>query len=306
MISIDRILCAIDFSEFSARALAYAVAMAGWYEARLSVLHVYSVYPLANVIPSLGVGGVQSLSLRPADREEILAEMRQCASAAGAGPDVDLQLHEAPDVRQEILAQAGVLGADLLVLGSHGRSGFDHFLLGSTTERILRKARCPVMVIPRHAGDKPAPPVLPFKRVLCPVDFSEASLNAVTYALGLAQESDAELLLLHAIELPPELHELRHARDIDVGGVRAVAEATCLARLRELVPDSARTYCTVRTEVVEGSAHREIVRTAVSGGFDLIVMGVAGRTGLDLTVFGSNTHAVLRNAACPVLTVGHA
>jgi nucleotide-binding universal stress UspA family protein len=305
MISIDRILCPIDFTEFSSRALEHAVALARWYEATLTVLHVYSVYPVANVIPSLGVGGVQSLSLRESDREQILVDMRELASAAGAGPTVDLRLQEAPDVRHEILAQAGVLQANLIVMGSHGRSGFDHLLLGSTTEKILRKARCPVMVVPRHAGDHPVVPVMPFKRVLCPVDFSDASLRAVTWALSLAQESDAELLLLHAIELPPELHELRDARDIDVGGVRAAAEATCLHRLRDLVPESARTYCTVRTEVVEGSAHREIVRTARAGTFDLIVMGVAGRTGLDLTVFGSNTHAVLRNAVCPVLTVGH-
>ena len=95
--------------------------------------------------------------------------------------------------------------SDLLVMGTHGRSGFERLVLGSVTEKVLRKAACPVLSVPRNVGDVvPAPPVL-FTRILCAVDFSDCSINALNHAMSLGQEADARLTVLHVIELPPEL-----------------------------------------------------------------------------------------------------
>ena len=176
-------------------------------------------------------------------------------------------------------------------------------MLGSVTEKVMRKASCPVMVVPRSAPDRAVEEPVRFRRILCPVDFSASSIGALTYAIDMAEEADAQLTILHAIEIPPELREHHITADFNVDEVRATAEAACLQRLRQFVPGQARTYCAVESVVVEGSACREILRHAAQKQSDLIVMGVHGRGSVDLMVFGSNAQHVIRAATCPVLVV---
>jgi nucleotide-binding universal stress UspA family protein len=239
--------------------------------------------------------------LDDAARDQLRADLRRLV-AADCGVAIDVIVREAPDPPAEILHQADALGADLLVVGSHGRTGFERLLLGSVTEKVLRKATCPVMVVPRAATGADAAPGR-FRRILCPVDFSDASVTALPLALSIAQESDATLTLMHVIEVPPELAEPMPPFDYDPYAVHAAAVAASLTRLREFVPASARTYCTLETLVREGSAYRQVLAVAAEGQSDLIVMGVHGRGALDLLLFGSNTARVTRGATCPVLVV---
>jgi nucleotide-binding universal stress UspA family protein len=297
MIQIARILCPIDFSEFSRHALHHAIAVAKWYGSELTVLYVFPNLPGVDLPP---------VDLEEGERDRLMTEMRGLLGETPPELPVKFLVREAPEVRAEILAQADALTADLLVLGSHGRSGFERLLLGSVTEKVMRKAPCPVMVVPPRAPDTdPSHPLhVARPRILCPVDFSDGSLAALEYAISLAEEADGNLTLLHAIEVPPELREhMPTTADFDVDGIRASAEARCLERLRELIPRSVRTYCTVETVVREGAAYRQILQLAAEQKTDLIVMGVQGRRTLDLIVFGSNTERVIRAAACPVLIV---
>jgi nucleotide-binding universal stress UspA family protein len=303
MIAINRILCPVDLSDSSRLALGHAASIAAWYEARLSVVHVFSNVPVLDVVPALGATTLPPIALKDLDREGMLAALRTFAGPASARASVDVRLLEASDPRREILEQASSLKADLLVMGTHGRSGFDHLLLGSVTEKVIRKSPCPVMVVPRHAAEAVVSDAVPFKRIVCAVDFSPGAIHALSYALDLAQESDARISLLHVIEMPPELGEFPLAREINVNGIRAATEAEYLQRLRDLIPPEARTYCTVATQVSEGRAHREILRVAAEETADLIVMGVQGRGAVGLLLFGSNAHAVIRGAVCPVLAV---
>ena len=305
MIEIKRILCPVDFSEFSRHALDYAIAMANWYESRVSVLHVFSQWPVVDVIPSLRTSGMPPIALREVDRQALTEQLQNFIGRDAALEKViDPLLVEAPDVHREILAQADVQKADLVVIGSHGRSGFERLLLGSITEKVLRKATCPVMVVPRRVGDRAPSGAARFSRILCPVDFSESSLTALTHAISLAEEADARLTVLHVVEIPAGLYEASAALDID--GFRVAAEASSRKRLGELIPDSVRTYCEVETVVSEGRTAREILRLAAERKADLIVMGVQGRGAVDLMVFGSNTHRVIQSASCRVLTIrGH-
>jgi nucleotide-binding universal stress UspA family protein len=302
MIEIKRVLCPIDFSEFSHHALDCAVAMARWYGGSVTVLHVFANWPIVNAIPSLGPTAVEPLSLRPEDRIALERELAEAVGAHAGDVDVTVVLREALDIHREILAQAESLHADLLVMGSHGRSGFDRLMLGSMTEKVLRKATCPVMVVPRRVGDARARHVH-FQQILCPVDFSDCSLDAVAYALSLAQEADAHLTLLNVIELPPELLEAPTAAGFGIDAIQANVESERLSRLQGLVPDAVRPFCTVETAVHEGRASREILRQAAERKSDLIVMGVRGRGAIDLMVFGSTTRAVSQDATCPVLTI---
>jgi nucleotide-binding universal stress UspA family protein len=297
MIEIRRILCPVDFSEFSRHAVHHAIAVAGWYQSELTVFHVFANLPGMDLPATV---------LTEAERDRLMADLREFVGPTPPELPVKLLVHEAADVRREILTTATALEADLLVIGSHGRSGFERLLLGSVTERVVRNAPCPVMVVPPSAPDAGGTGLIHggTPRILCAVDFSEASLGALEYALSLAEEADADLTLLHSIEVPPELREhIPVPADFNIDQVRAAAQAACLRRLRDLVPPTARTYCRIETVVREGAGYRQILKLAADEITDLIVMGVHGRGAIDLLVFGSNTARVIRSATCPVLIV---
>lgn len=301
MIEINRILCPVDFSEYSRHALDCAVALARWYGSQITALHVFPHRPPA-IVP-FGLQVVQPGALPDTDRDVLLRHLEAFIEEQRRdNVRIEALLEEAPEVSREILRQADVLKADLIVIASHGRSGFERLLLGSITEKILRKSACPVMVVPPRLGEALASGVS-FKEILCPVDFSAASLRALTYAMSLAEESDGRLTAVHVIEVPPELYASPMPDFVNVAELRAAAEAESLRRLRALIPEAVRTYCTVETVVAEGRASREILQLAANRKTDLIVMGVQGRGAFDLLMFGSNTHHVIRAAACPVLTI---
>jgi len=301
METFERILCPIDFSDGSRGALVMAGALAHWYEAGLTVLHVHANWPVADMLPSLRPVEARPLPLDEEERDKVLRAVRAFAAQAGLpeGLDLEYRIEDSIDVVAAILERADE--ADVVVLGTHGRSGLERLLLGSVAERVLRRARCPVVVVPPTAHPQ-KDTVGMGRRILCGVDFSDASLTALEYAVSLAEESDATLTLIHVIEIPPELNGSARTQS-EVAQARAVAEADALHRLRALVPASAGEACTVHVEVTEGRAARELVRAAREGHDDLIVMAVRGRNAVDVAVFGSNTNQVVRTAPCPVLVV---
>jgi nucleotide-binding universal stress UspA family protein len=203
---------------------------------------------------------------------------------------------------QEILRIAVELPADLIVMGTHGLSGFERLLLGSVTQKVLRKAPCPVLTVPRLTTGGAAHGVT-FKTMVCAVDFSDASRRALDYAFSLAQEAGGRLLLLHALEGLPEARPALTAQ-FDVQKVRRGPAEDAQEHLEALVPDHARAWCEAEAIVRYGKAYREVLRVAADRHADLIVLGVQGRGAIDLTLFGSTTQHVIREATCPVLTVG--
>ena len=298
MVEIGRILCPVDFSDFSGRALHHAMAMARWYGARLTVLNVVVDLPTLDVPP---------IELTDADRQQLLMDMRRLAGQPPPDLSIDFLVRESPDVRREILDQVAALKANLVVIGSHGRGGFEKLLLGSVAERVIRKAACPIMVVPRGAPDAAGAAPAHVSRILCPVDFSSASVRALDYAMDIQAKASAQLTLIHVIEVPPELRaHATPAGDLNVDQIRAAAEAECLQQLRSLVPEHVRRQRGIETAVPEGAAYDQILRMAAAQKSDLIVMGVHGRGAIDLMMFGSNTARVIRTATCPVLVVRQA
>jgi nucleotide-binding universal stress UspA family protein len=294
MIRITHVLCPVDFSEISQHALDHAAAIARWYEARLTLLYVFANLPTMDLPP---------LVLQDADRERLLSDLRRMAAAVPRDVPVEFRIQEAGYVHEEVLAQLGATHADLLVLGTHGRSGFQRLFLGSVTEKVIRKTTCPTLVVPPRAPDVPAGSPIQFRRILCAVDFSASSLDALAYAINVAEESDAQLTVLHVVDFPPMLTEEPTMAAVDLSRLRQAAASDAQRKLQELIPEEARTYCTVDTAVVEGRAYREILQQATERQSNLIVMGVHGRGALDLLVFGSTTHHVIRASTCPVLIV---
>ena len=304
MIEIKRILCPTDFSDFSRRAFDHAVALARWYDSTVTLLHVVHFVPMT--VPAHGGVELREVALTSEDRTALLGDMRQFADReVGGAVPVDLDLAQGTPVT-EILAKAEDLQADLIVIGTHGRSGFERFVLGSVTDKVLRKAACPVLTVPTGVPDAvPAPPVL-FKRILCAVDFSDCSVRALEYAISLAQESDAHLTIMHVIELPPDVAREVHENVAGPPNLReyvVLAEKDRLARLEAAIPDEVRTFCTVDTVVATGRPYREILRVAEEQRTELLVVGVHGRGAMDRFLFGSTTEQLVRQASCPVLTL---
>lgn len=293
-ISLDRVLCPIDFSDTSHHALAHAAAIARWYDAQLTLLYAFPYLPAMDLPP---------MPLEDADRADILARMREFADIVPRDVRVDCQLREGQAVHEAIVSQVDATQADMLVMGTHGRSGFQRLFLGSVTEKVIRNVTCPALVVPPRAHDVAPDTPVRFHRILCPTDFLASSLRAFEYGIGLAEETDAHLTLLHVVEMLAAVGQEPLVPEDQFARLRGATIADARRRLSELIPDDARAYCTIDAVVVEGRAYKQILCRAREGNADLIVMGVHGRGAIDLALFGSTTHHVLRASTCPVLVV---
>jgi nucleotide-binding universal stress UspA family protein len=301
--NIKQILCPTDFSDASAHAIDQAVVVAGWYQAHITALHVWS--PVRVVVHGVAVAS-GARSMEEPELERLLRETdQQCRAATAAGMAVD-SLVEIGQPARCILDRAAGLPADLIVMGTHGAGGFQHLVLGSVTEKVLRQATCPVLTVPPRAQ---ATSQLPFTRLLCAVDFSDVSLAALEYAFSLAQEADAALTILHVLEWPweepppPKLADLPFEQGLALAEYRRYCEVSATARLESLVPASMRGSHPPVTRLRNGKPYVQILHVAADEGTDLIVIGVRGHHPLDVALFGSTTNQVVRRATCPVLTL---
>jgi nucleotide-binding universal stress UspA family protein len=297
MVTFRQVLYPTDLSEASRPALAYAAAVARRYGARLTVLH--AAPPFEPILAPPGdAAPAGPLALPSID--ELADAVRTFAGEELAGVDAAVRVQPG-DPSPVIVDHSVASGADLIVMGTHGRSGFDRLLAGSVTEKVLRRAPCPVLTIPPHAPAAPASGTL-FARVLCAVDFSDASEQALGLALELGCEGGGAVTVATALEWLAEETPLTHP-EVDIGPYRARLVADAAARLGTLVQAAGPPAgCQVEQVVAMGRAHREILRLAAQGS-DLIVMGAQGRGGVGLALFGSTTQQVVRGAPCPVLVV---
>ncbi len=293
MLTLSRVLCPTDFSEVSTKAEAYATALAEHYGASLHLLHVDPPMPIMAPYGEIPV----DVRLFEEQREQALADLAAAGDRArAAGVDTTTSVRGGHPAR-EILTVIEEQTADLLVLGTHGRGGVEHLLLGSVAEKIVRKAPCPVMVVPPAAH--PESGVL-FKRILCPVDGSVASAAAVAFALSLARETDGDVVLLQVVEPVPASGEFGA---LDAAEYRRIGEAHAQTVLSAAVSAEVRAWCRVREVIAHGKPSERILDAATAERADVIVMGVRGRGAIDVLAFGSTTNDVIRRSACPVLAV---
>jgi nucleotide-binding universal stress UspA family protein len=297
MIRIDRILCPVDFSDVSRHALAHAAAFAQWYGSNVTVLHVYSA-PVPPVAVSQYPGNVPMLA--PIQPDEVREQVRQFCKpldAAGVSPAIVV---EEGDPAKVITRMAGDAAPDLLIMGTHGRGGFQRLLLGSVTEKVLRLVACPLLTVPPPAATGSTPS---FKTILCPIDFGPSALRALEHAFSLAKEADARVVLLHVVESLADVVASGEPIGFSIPDFHQSLERDAAERLSALIPADARSWCRPEVLVTSGKAHREIVRVAKENQAELVVMGVQGRGAIDLLLFGSTTHHVIREAGVPVLTL---
>jgi nucleotide-binding universal stress UspA family protein len=158
-----------------------------------------------------------------------------------------------------------------------------------------------VRTVPRRAHDEARAPHAWFKSILCPVDFAQSSEWALGYALSLARESSARVLLTHVLEDSSD-GGVRDASRWTVPEYRRVLERAARERLTQILAPMNQTGCVVEQVLSSGKPGAEILRVAERRACDLVVMGSHGGT-LETALFGSTAQHVVRGAACPVVTV---
>jgi nucleotide-binding universal stress UspA family protein len=284
-----KILCPADFSPGSRDAMRVAVQIATDSGAELVIAHVW--HP-----PLFAFGGgdpfpAEAIQQLVKEKERGLAETTNDAVKLGARRVTSRFLTGAPwDQLVETLRADEAF--DLVVMGSHGRSGLARVLLGSVTEKVVRHAPCSVLAA-RARGDATS-----FAHVLCPIDFSDSSRHAVERAAQLAAPSGAGIMLLHAIELPVtytgEQFGADFLDDLESKSAHLLEEWASDLKSRVAIP--------VATEIRVGPPGMHTLEILDRDPtFDLVVVGSHGRTGLRRALLGSVAEQVVRHAACHVL-----
>lgn len=296
-LSIRTILAPIDLSEESYRALEFAVPLAQRFGATVHIVHIYE-----------GARQLSSIAMPPAlwsDAEltrRLVGEAQRRCGAHLRAEDCHIRLGKP---YKEIVAAATELKADLIAIATNGHSGFKHLALGSTAEKTVRYAPCPVLVV-RAATRRPIKTAMEgivLEKILVPVDFSECAREGAKYASVFATQVGADLLVMHvthpadytamdANEIPPEWPEL-----VETARLAAADELDKLVNFLPLVGISAD------TQVAMGTPIEKLVEATARPDIDMVITSTHGYTGLSHVLLGSTAEQLVRLAHCPVLVV---
>lgn len=295
---IQDVLFPTDFSRDAEHALPYAIAMAMSTGGRLRFVHV--VRPMEDFV-------VYGTSLQGPEFDQAFESVRERAEqhlqtlvqdARDRGLEAECHL-TVGEPSEEILRVAAEQQCSLIVVATHGHSGFDALVFGSTCERIVRASRIPVLTIknPEYEFVDSETTDISLNYVLYPCDFSDFSHEALPLAASLCKQFGATLVLANVVE--PHLETVDYLPELASSHIESI-QSQNLARLQQL----ASTLEGVSTEVrvLAGTPHRELVRLINEMGIGLTVMATHGRSGISHLFFGSVAEKMLRSAPSPVLT----
>jgi nucleotide-binding universal stress UspA family protein len=279
-------MCAVDLSWRSESAFNHAMALAQSRRAPLDLLFAIS--------PRL------PFSWRARERVAQLAELRRRATAADVDMTITVQHGKPADVILQHATSSATGSPQLIVLGAPRRRGLDRLRLPSVAQAVVHQAACPTVVVP--GSEFAAPTVnIPFRRMLCAIDFSPASMSALDEALRILRQDGGRMRLLHVVDVvQPAVPRL--AWEFPAIDYTRLLTNDARRRLRTLFPPSHELYGRVHTQVDVGLVIDQIVGNATELNADLVVLGVRKRGGL-ARLFGSTTGRALRRAECPVLAV---
>lgn len=296
MLSIHTILHPTDFSNGAATALDHAVHLARHFDAELHLLHV---------APTFGDDPIHNAFESSVDGDDFLAEVwadadRQLKAVAAGLSTARIRMRRVltrgAAAAPVILDYARSESADLIVMGTHGRRGLKHVLIGSVTEEVMHRATCHVLTVREQEG--PRDEARPIQRLLVPVDFSALAGPLLQAARDLAGDFGARLDLLHVIKPLPFSVSLTTPVAIQelVPGIRE----DVYERLETLYRATKGHEVPVSVHVAEGQPASVILDMAAGQPFDLIMLAPSAMTGLERFFLGSVAERVVRGAPCPV------
>jgi nucleotide-binding universal stress UspA family protein len=298
MMKIKSILFPTDISRCADQALEHAVFLAEKYEADIHVLHVVTLFRDQPEIVSDEIAETEEMIRKLED----IAEKQLSKVVDSHGSDdmkITIAKRRGVSAAPAILEYASEKDIDLIVMGTHGRRGVGHLLLGSAAEEVVRLADCPVLTVRESEKPKSLEAV---NKILVPIDFSEYSKRALIYAAEIAKSYDSQLQVLHVIE------ETIHPA-FSLSGKSSIfdlipnIEEDCKNRMEKMLKESVNANIKAETFVKGGRAPNDIINFAKENSSDLIVIATHGLTGLEHLLLGSVTEKVVRMARCPVFTV---
>jgi nucleotide-binding universal stress UspA family protein len=290
---IKRLLLATDFSDCARRAEEYACALTASWRAELTVMTVVEFQP--GLDREYAVNQVyladrmyEATAGLAAFKDKLHRKGVQATTRVGTGLP-----------SEEVIAAAQSEDADLIIVGTRGKSGLAHVLLGSTAERVIRMAPCPVLAVPMPKAEDQVGRAITLERILVPTDFSDCSLAAVQYARVVAGQAKASIELLHIME--PVSYGIDFT--IESSDEREQKRTAATKKFEALSSEFAAAGIAAKASLYGGVPADAILKVAAQSESDLVVMGTHGRRGLSHMWAGSVTEAILRRGAIPVLAV---
>ena len=300
MLGIKKILVPVDFSLPSKKALGYGLSLAVEMDAILVVAHIvqFSV-PVAYAYP------IETDTIQKGQAEEVKEKLRELIPAEFRNSVDTRFIVEAGEIEDQLLTIINDESVDLVVMGTHGRRRFERWLLGSTTEHILRKVSVPILTVSElddeHEIGELKP--VPMHKLLYATDLSEnGNGRGVQIALELAQTFSAELVVLHAMRGIQWAYGTEYV-PLDIESDTTKLRDSLSNRLDDAVPEPSRHDPKVRTELIEGVPYETILRVADEENADMIVLNMQSKSGLERALVGSTAERVVRGAPIPVLSV---
>ena len=299
---IKNVLVPTDLSAASLQAVEYALPLMKWFGADLHLVHVSEPdYPLTNMASMPLV--LPECDIRPRVRRHLQRVARKYSIETGRENIHALKGRPF----QEICHLAREDGIDLIVMSTRGNTGLKHLALGSTAERVVRYAPCPVLVMQpvghkTNGSRKTVKRKLSFERILVPIDFSECSMKGLAYAKMVAKRFGSKLILLNSVALQYYLTSDEYAR-YDLPQLMKRSEKSARDQMQDLIEKTDWEGIDVTPSLQIGHAGQQICEEAIVEHADVIITSTHGTTGFKHLLVGSTAEYVVRHASCPVLVV---
>lgn len=280
----DTILIPTDGSECAERAIAMGLAFAEKFDASLHAVYIID----RTMVPSSAEAAAEEMFTKYG--KQALSVVDERAATAGVRATTEI-VQSAEGLHETIIEHARDHDADLIVMGSHGRTGLSRIALGSVAARTIRDSPIPVLTVKQIASEA-------VDRILLPVDGSRGAVAAATHAIELALETNAALHVLHVIDVA------HFSGEFDSSHVYDAFERIGQEAVDDVIERAEQAGVTsIESTIVNGRPGRSIAEYATEQDIDLIVMGTHGRSGIDHYLLGSVAEAVARIADPPVLTI---
>ena len=295
MIKINKILCPVDFCRCSENALKNALIIAQKYQAELHLFHAILIYENE----TYQAGENTPDFTKSYDLLSKISDTKLNTMLESKANDLEIKkiITRGFSASEEILTYAGENAFDLIVMGTHGRKGVGHFLMGSVAEKVVRTAQCPVLTI--HEQTKT---IDDYEHIFVPVDFSDYSRLALNYGLELASMYNADITLFHVVEqnIHPSFYTAGKSSIFEIDSDLRDRSIEAMKEFRE---KAGHKDVSTRYVITEGKVGKEIIDYLKDHPVDLVVIATHGLTGIEHFLLGSNAEKVVRRATAPVLTV---
>ena len=310
-LTVENILVPIDFSKISTQGIETAKRLARSFGARVHLAHVSAPVSERALMAAAIAWGEPPTTIAKAVREGLARELKELASQYGLSAEHNIHVQEGAPVFDVICRLAAEIPADLLVVPTHAFKGVKHFFLGSTAERIIQHAPCPILVDRRSAAQLPSNPLpagppLRIEKILVPVDFSMLSRDGLRYAIQFARIFASKITVLHVLDLgysePKETSAMERMKGFAGASVRQVLKEV-RQEMRTFVGSVALGRVKADTEILMGLPVEQISEFALANDFDLILTSTHGLTGFKHVLIGSVAERLIRQSRVPILVV---